>query len=74
MNHVHQRNQLEVQLKNFKDYMPLCPPDSLPKMVNEMMKIHWRIEKIKEFTVEKLMEKVVCQYETKQSKSNFKTV
>jgi predicted component of type VI protein secretion system len=74
MNHITQRNQLEIQLKNYKDFMPLCPPDSVPKLVKEMMKIHCRIEKIKEFSLEKLVEKVDYQYETKQSKINFKTV
>ena len=74
MNHITQRNQLEIQLKNYKDFMPLCPPDSLPKLVNEMMKIHFRLEKIREFTMEELVEKVDYQYETKQSKTNFKTV
>jgi hypothetical protein len=74
MNHISQRNQLEIQLKSYKDFMPLCPPDSLPKLVNEMMKIHCRLDKIREFTLEKLVEKVDYQYETKQSKVNFKTV
>lgn len=74
MNHITQRNQLEIQLKNYKDFMPLCPSDSLPKLVNEMMKIHCRLEKIREFTLEELVEKVDYQYETKQSKTNFKTV
>lgn len=74
MNHITQRNQLETQLKSYKDFMPLCPPDSLPKLVNEMMKIHCRLEKIREFTMEELVLKVDYQYETKQSKANFKTV
>lgn len=74
MNHIRQRNQLEIQLKNYRDFMPLCPPDSFPKLVHEMMKIHCRIEKIKEFTLEQLVEDVVFQYETAQSKSNFKTI
>lgn len=67
-------NQLEIQLKNYKDFMPLCPADSLPKLVNEMMKIHCRLEKIREFTLEELVEKVDYQYENKQSKTNFKTI
>ena len=71
MNHITQRNQLEIQLKNYKDFMPLCPSDSLPKLVNEMMKIHCRLEKIREFTLEELVEKVDYQYETKQSRLNL---
>ena len=74
MNHITQRNQLEIQLKSYKDFMTLCPPDSLPKLVNEMMKIHCRLEKIQEFTLDQLVEKVDYQYENKQSKTNFKTV
>ena len=74
MNHVRQRNQLEIQLKNYKNFVPLCPPDSLPKLLNEIIKIHSRIEKIREFTIEELVKEVDFYFETKQSKSNLKTV
>lgn len=74
MNHISQRNRLEIQLKSYKDFMPLCPPDSVPKLVNEIMKIHCRIDKIKEFTIDQLVEEVQFHYETVQSKSNYKTI
>ncbi|EJL66276.1 hypothetical protein [Flavobacterium sp. CF136] len=74
MNHISQRNRLEIQLKSYRDFMPFCPPDSFPKLVNEMMKIHCRLEKIKEFTLDKLVEEVQFHYDTVQSKSNFKTI
>jgi hypothetical protein len=74
MNHITQRNRLEIQLKSYRDFMPLCPPDSFPKLVREMMKIHYRIEKIREFTLEQLVEEVDVYFDTVQSKSNFKTI
>jgi hypothetical protein len=74
MNHISQRNKLEVRLKNYKDFTGLCPPDSFPKLVQEMMKIHCRIEKIRSLRVPELMEEVEFQFETKQSKMNFKTI
>ena len=74
MNAISQRNRLEMQLKNYKDFVPFCPADALPKLLNEMMKIHARIDKIKEYNLSKLMQEVPHYFETKQSKSNFKTV
>lgn len=74
MNAITQRNRLEIQLKNYKDFVPICPADSLPKLMNEMMKIHCRIQKIKEYNLSKIMEEVPHYFETKQSKSNFKTI
>jgi len=74
MNAVTQRNKLEVQLKNYKDYVPFCPLGGLLKLMNEMAIIYLRIEKIKECTVGELMAEVPYYFETKQSKSNFKTI
>ena len=71
MNHIRQRNSLEKQLKSYKDFMPLCPNDALPKLMREMSKIHNRIETIKTYDLEKLLTEVPYQYETKQSKLNF---
>ena len=71
MNHISQRNALEKQLKNYKDFMPLCSNDALPKLINEMTKIHNRIETIKGYSLEKLVKPIEFQYETKQSKMNF---
>lgn len=73
MNHIRQRNQLEERLKSYKDFMPDCPFDSMPKLVKEMIRIHDRIETIREFTIDKLVKQIEFQYETKQSKLNFKT-
>lgn len=74
MNHITQRNLLEQQLKSLKDFVPLCPNDSLPKLLNEMLKIQSRIEKIKELDFDKLVVNVTYYFETKQSKLNFKTI
>jgi hypothetical protein len=74
MNHITQRNALEMQLKSYKDFVPMCPNDSLPKLLGEISKIHSRIEKIKELDFDKLIIHVPWYYETKQSKLNFKTL
>lgn len=71
MNHITQRNQLDKQLQSYKDFVPFCPFDSLPDLVSEMMKIYGRIEKIKEYSRDKLLTEVVFQYDTKQSKANL---
>jgi len=74
MNHIRQRNSLEIQLKNFKDYVPLCPNDSLPKLLQEITKIQNRLEKIREFTIDQLLQDVTVVEDTKQSKINFRTI
>lgn len=73
MNHIRQRNLLEERLKSYKDFMPLCSNDAMPKLLQEMNRIHARIETIKEYTLDQLVQPVTVQYETKQSKLNFKT-
>jgi len=74
MNAITQRNKLEIQLKGFKDFVPFCPSDGLLKLISEMARIYLRIENLKEFPECKLKAEVAFYYETKQSKSNFKTV
>jgi hypothetical protein len=74
MNAITQRNKLEVQLKNYKDYVPICSADGLLKLMGEMAKIHLRIEKLREYPESKLKAGVPFYYETKQSKINFKTI
>ena len=74
MNATTQRNKLEAQLKSFKDFVPFCPDDYLLKLMGEMAKIHFRIEKIKEYSTNKLAEDIAFYFETKQSKTNFKTI
>lgn len=74
MNLITQRNRLEVQLNNYRDFVPFCPSSKLLPLLNEMIKIHFRIEKIKEYNLEELMKEVPFYFETKQSKINFKTI
>lgn len=71
MNHITQKNRLEKQLDSYKKFMPLCPNDSLIKLIKEMTIIKARIDKIREFTIEELNDPVVYQFESKQSKLNF---
>lgn len=74
MNAITQRNKLEIQLKGFKDFVPFCPSDGLLKLINEMARIYLRIEKLKEYSKSKLLQEVPFYFETKQSKTNFRTV
>lgn len=71
MNAKSQRNKLEVQLKNYKDYVPICSADGLLKLMGEMAKIHLRIEELKNNTISKLTTNVPYYFETKQSRLNF---
>lgn len=74
MNCITQKNRLEMRLKDYKEFMPYCPNDSLPKLLSEMYKISLRIDKIREMSFEKMLEEVPVQYETKQSKINYRTI
>ena len=74
MNAITQRNKLEIQLKGFKDFVPFCPADGLLKLIGEMTKIIQRIDKIKELDIDELVKEVPFYFDTKQSKTNFKTV
>ena len=71
MNHITQRNQLEKRLKSYNEFMAICPFESIPKLVQEISKLHNRIRTINSYKVDKLVEPVVFQFETKQSKINF---
>ena len=74
MNATTQRNKLEAQLKGFKDFVPFCPADGLLKLMGEMAQIYFRIEKLKEYSENRITEEVPYYFETKQSKINFKTI
>jgi len=74
MNAITQRNRLESQLKSYKDFVPFCQADGLLKLMGEMTKIIHRIDKIKELTVDELVNEVPFYFEIKQSKTNFRTV
>jgi len=74
MNHISQRNRLEMQLQRYMYFMAYCPRGSFLKLSAEMIKIYERIEQLKTIDDEQLHKQVFFQYETKQSKLNFKTV
>lgn len=74
MNHISQRNQLELQLRKYVKFMKICPENGVIKLSNEISKIELRLNQIREYDLEKLNQTVIFTYETKQSKSNFKTV
>lgn len=74
MNHINQKNWLEEQLKQFKLFVPFCPTDELSPLLREMQQMMFRIEQIRTMTFEEKCKQVLVQYETKQSKLNFRTV
>ena len=74
MNATTQRNKLEVQLKSYQDFVPFCHADGLLKLMGEMARIYLRIEKLKEYSGSKLTQEVLYYFETKQSKTNFRTI
>ena len=74
MNATTQRNKLEVQLKSYQDFVPFCPADGLIKLMGEMAQIYFRIEKLKEYSDSQLLQEVPFYFETKQSKTNFRTI
>ena len=74
MNAITQRNRLESQLKSYKDFVPFCPADGLLKLMSEMARIYLRIEKLREYSEGELSQEVPFYFETKQSKTNFRTV
>lgn len=74
MNHISQRNQLEMQSKRYANFMKICPSNSVVKLAKEITKIQARISIIRNMDYQQLSKTVVVQYETKQSKLNFKTL
>lgn len=74
MNHITQRNNLEKQKVNFIKFMSICPENSVLKLSQEITKIELRLDKLREYDVNKLMELVPFQFETKQSKLNNLTL
>lgn len=74
MNHISQRNQLEIRMRSYARFMKICPDRSVIKLAKEITKLQARISIIKMMDYQHLQETVVVQFETKQSKSNFKTV
>lgn len=71
MNHIKQCGFLKSQLKSYKDFMPFCPDETLPKLVEEILKLHHRIEKIKQLKYSQLLEEVHHHFEMRESKSNY---
>lgn len=74
MNHITQRNRLEIRLKSYMDFMPYCPRDSFLKLANEMVIINNKIDQIKYMSLDDLIKPVDQYYDKKQSKINFKTI
>lgn len=74
MNHISQLNKIEIRLRSYIDFMPYCPRDSFLKLSNEIVKINNRIDIINRMSLSESLQEVISDYDTKQSKINFKTV
>lgn len=74
MNHQTQRNELEKRLISYRNFMPYCGIDDLLKLSNEIIKIIGRLDKLKELNRLEINKPVLFYFDTKQSKSNFKTI
>lgn len=74
MNHISQRNQLEILQRKYVKFMSICPDKDVVKLAKEIIKIENRITIIREMSLNKLMQSLVVDFETKQSKLNFKTI
>jgi hypothetical protein len=72
MNHISQRNNLAIK-KLCGVYEELLR-NSVIKLAQEISRIQARVSIIRNMDYQHLQEEVVVYYETKQSKSNFKTV
>ena len=74
MNHISQRNKLEIQQRKYINFMEICPKNSVIKLSKEITSIESRIQQIRDYDLDKLNKSVVFAFETKQSKLNFKTL
>lgn len=70
MNHVSQRNKLQIQLQSYKNFVPKCSNADLHKLLHEITVITNRIESISSMNIDELAKEVPFYFETKQSKCN----
>jgi hypothetical protein len=74
MNHISQRNQLEMRINTYVKFMKICPNRSVVKLAKEITRLQARVAIIRMMDYQHLHETAEMYFETKQSKSNFKTV
>ena len=70
MNNITKRNRLLEQYKSYDDYLPFCPPESKPKLMEEMLRINNEIKRIHTMTLSQLQTQVKEFIDTKKSKLN----
>ena len=70
MNHISQRNKIEKQLHDYIKFMPICQPNSVVKLSQEITKLEQRLQEIKKMDLNQLTKEVVFHFETKQSQMN----
>lgn len=59
-----------VQYKSYDDFLPYCPPESKPKLMEEMLRINDEIKRIHTMTLLQLQTQIDEYYDTKKSKLN----
>jgi hypothetical protein len=74
MNHISQRNQLEIRIKSYVRFMKICPEKDVIKLSKEITKMQARVFIIRMMEHQQLHESVTFYFEAKQSKLNFKTI
>ena len=71
MNHITQLNRLLALQKEYKNFLPFCPPEKVTTLTLEIHKLDLRIKKINGMTIEESIIEVPFYFEPKQSKANF---
>lgn len=70
MNNITKRNRLLEQYKSYEDYLPFCPSENKPKLMEEMLRINDEIKRIHTMTLSQLQTQVQEYFDTKKSKLN----
>lgn len=70
MNNITKRNRLLEQYKSYEYYLPFCPSESKPKLMEEMLRINDEIKRIHTMTLSQLQTQVQEYIDTKKSKLN----
>ena len=70
MNNITKRNRLLEQYKSYEDYLPFCPSENKPKLMEEMLRINDEIKRIHTMTLSQLQTQVDEFIDTKKSKLN----
>lgn len=76
MNYITHLKKLELEQKNYIDFLSFCCVDHFLKikLAYEIVRLSEKIAIINRMTIQDLKKEVIIYQETKQSKMNFKTI